>query len=84
MKFDMPTPASDVDQDGNFDRGWVAYFTRVTNAIVGRSQYGTTAQRPTSGLEIGTPYWDSTLQKPVWCSQVKPAVVWKDATGAIV
>lgn len=86
MKFDMPTPTADVDANGNFDRGWVAWITRVTNAIVGRSQAGTTAQRPVSGkgLEIGLPYFDTTLSRPIWCSQVTPAVVWIRADGVVV
>lgn len=97
MNFDQPTPNVDVEAvpggeggaspGGNFAREWVAFLTKVRNTIVGRSQAGTTAQRPTDGLEIGLPYFDTSLGahgKPIWCSQVKPAVVWVDATSGIV
>ena len=39
---------------------------------------GTTAQRPTGSVPVGSLYWDSSLQKPIWFAG---ASVWKDATG---
>ena len=42
---------------------------------------GTTAQRPTTALYVGKPYFDVTLGIPVWW--VGPlATDWCDATGA--
>lgn len=84
MRFDLPSPASDVDEDGDFAREWVAYFTKVTAGIVGRTQAGPTAERPTSQLEIGLPYYDTTLGYLICVHQVKPAVVWHNGAGAAV
>lgn len=45
---------------------------------------GTTAQRPTGGsyggLPVGTPYYDTTLNKPIWWSSSE----WRDAAGTVV
>lgn len=87
MKLDLPSPARDVDEDGNFAREWIKFLSRVRDGFVWRTQSGPTADRPTSGLEIGTTFFDTSLGahgKPIWCSQVTPAVVWVDATSTIV
>lgn len=83
MKLDTPSDVV-VDDSGNFKPSWMAFVTRVRNAIVGRSQAGTTAQRPTSGLEIGLPYYDTTLGYQVCVHQVTPAVIWHNGAGAAV
>lgn len=83
MKFDTPNPRPDVGPDGSLAREWTAFFTNVRNGIVGRTQHGTTAQRPASQVEIGLPYFDTTLGKPVWIKSVGP-IVWVDATGGVV
>lgn len=83
MKLDAPSPGQAVDGGGAFTPMWDAFFTRVRDALVARSQFGTTAQRPTTKLEIGIPYFDVTLGKPIWVKTVSPRV-WVDATGAAV
>lgn len=83
MKFDTPNPKPDVDQDGNLDRSYAAFLTALRDGVVLRSQHGTTAQRPTKQVEIGLPYYDTTLGKPIWINSVGP-IVWHDATGAVV
>lgn len=86
MNFDMPNPDPDVEV-GNFSRQWIRFLSTVRNVIVVRSQAGTTAQRPTKSLEIGLPYFDTSLGAhgmPIWISQVKPAVVWVDSASNIV
>lgn len=44
---------------------------------------GGTAYRPTTGLYAGKPFFDTTLNKPIWLKQVAPAI-WVDATGTQV
>jgi hypothetical protein len=43
---------------------------------------GATASRPTSGVQLGQMYFDTTLTKPIWYSG--GTTVWYDATGASV
>jgi hypothetical protein len=64
-----------VDDSGSFMPSWVSFFTRVTNWIVANSQYGTTAQRPTKGLQPGDKYFDTTLGFIIHVKSVGP-VVW--------
>lgn len=42
---------------------------------------GTTAQRPTNTVQIGSFYFDTQIGKPIW---KKTATTWCDATGATV
>lgn len=94
MKFDMPQPdeAVDVkidDKDqtkgtGGMSRQWVAFLTKLRNDAVWRGRSGTTAQRPTDGLEIGTPFYDTTLGYQINVHQVSPIVVWHNGAGAAV
>lgn len=83
MKLDIPAPSEGVDENGAFSSAWVAFFTRVKDVLVVRTQAGTTAQRPTKKLEIGVTYFDTTLNKPIWVKTVSP-LVWIDATGLAV
>lgn len=41
---------------------------------------GTTANRPTSGRELGMQYWDTTLGRPIWWN----GAAWVDAAGVVV
>lgn len=83
MKLDTPSDTA-VDDGKNFTPSWMAFVTKVKNYIVWRSQAGTTAQRPTAGLEIGTTYYDTTLGYLICVHQVTPAVVWHNGAGAVV
>jgi hypothetical protein len=60
---------------------WAAWYEAVFKAA--QPVGGTTAQRPTAPV-LYQQYFDTTLGKPIWCSQVTSSVVWKDATGATV
>lgn len=59
---------------------WAAWFTTITSIVAGMTRSGTTADRPTSGLYTGRPYFDTTLGKPIWYEGPD----WVDATGAVV
>lgn len=62
---------------------WAQWLTRVNAIANANVDYGTTAQRPTALLWIGRRFYDTTLNKPVYVSAVKPAV-WRDAMSNIV
>lgn len=83
MKFDVPNPKPDVDTDGNLERSYTTFFTLLARGIVGRSQYGPTAERPTKLVEPGLPFFDTTLGYAIWVKSVNP-IVWVNATGGVV
>lgn len=58
------------------------YFTQVDNYTQASAipANGTTANRPTSNLQIGQFYYDTTLGYPIWWS----GSVWKNASGTTV
>jgi hypothetical protein len=73
-----------VDETGGITVPWGQWVQRTHNNAKTLQQSGVTADRPTSVLWIGRFYFDTTLNKPIWIKQVKPAVVWIDASGAVV
>lgn len=81
--FDYPSNTPVVETSGNATAPWQAWFSRVHSIIVTGQQSGTTANRPTTQVWIGRQYYDTTLNKPVYVSSVKP-IVWRDAMGNIV
>ena len=82
-RFEQPGDLAISDSNGRVLPAWSQWFTRVHTAVSSLYQSGSTANRPTTGLWIGRQFYDTTLNKPVWVSAVKPAV-WRDASGAIV
>lgn len=69
--------------NGVLTPNWVQWLTKLALFAGSVSDSGTTANRPTSGLFVGRPYFDTTLNKPIWLKTVSPAD-WIDATGASV
>lgn len=66
-------------------KAWSSWFTQVYAILFAAQQSGTTAQRPTSGLWPGRPYFDTSLGsygKPIWVD--KNATAWVDGSGAHV
>lgn len=82
--FDYPTDQPMVTEDRKIEVTWGQWAQRIHNIARAQIQSGTTALRPNSVLWIGRFYFDTTLGKPIWIKQVKPAVIWVDATGAAV
>lgn len=73
-------PATAVDhKGGSISQGWAQFFSQVSTLLIALTLSGTTAQRPSSFLWMGRPYFDSTLGKPIWYTT---GGVWVDATGA--
>ena len=62
------------------DMGW---FSQAFLILFAAQQSGTTANRPTSRLWVGRPYFDTTLTLPIWVASTSPAV-WVDAAGNTV
>ena len=62
---------------------WKAFFSRVSDLLTAMSMSGTTAQRPTTFLYVGRPYFDTTLGIEIWLSSVGPTV-WVRWDGAPV
>ena len=82
--YDYPSTAQLVDENGFGLTPWIQWIQRTHNIVRTLNTSGPTAQRPTSVLWIGQTYFDTTINKPIWIKQVKPAVVWIDASGAVV
>lgn len=79
----IPSPSTDtVDRFDNekaveVSASWRNFFSAVFTVLTGLTQSGTTAQRPTSFLWVGRPYWDTTLGLVVFYD----GAVWVDAMG---
>ena len=58
------------------------YFNQIDNFTqnVVKPAHGTTANRPTFDLQIGTPYFDTTLGIPIWYN----GTVWVNSSGTTV
>lgn len=84
MSFEFPSNDPVLASDGKAFRTWLQWFNWVHLTIQAARQSGATAERPTNLLWIGRQFYDTTLNKPVYVSQARPTVVWRDAAGTIV
>jgi hypothetical protein len=82
--FELPDDKKVVDENRNLEFAWLQLFSRWQRIIASLVQAGSTLSRPTKGLWIGRQYYDSTLNKPIWVKEVRPVIVWIDASGAVV
>lgn len=76
-----------VDASGSLNPAWALWFSRIGGASNALRESGPTANRPTEGLWIGRPYFDTTLGYDVHVNAVpaKPApAVWVNSAGAPV
>lgn len=82
MGFEAPDFASAVADDKLTPPmvQWMARVNAIANAL---QESGTTANRPTVNLWIGRQYFDTTINKPIYVSAVRPTV-WRDAAGTVV
>jgi hypothetical protein len=72
------------DKDGKVTKvgsEWLNLIWLASNSV---TESGTTAQRPTANLWIGRPYFDLTLNYPVYVYAVTPSVIWKNAAGTTI
>jgi hypothetical protein len=70
-------------EDSGYSQAVISWFKSVFIICKAVQNSSTTANRPTTDLFIGMPYFDTTLNKPIWLKSVSPNV-WIDATGATV
>lgn len=82
--YDYPTDTPMVDLAQFISVPWGQWVNRTHAAALSVQQSGPTAERPTQRLWLGRFFYDLTLGKPVWVHQVKPTVIWHDASGAPV
>ncbi len=75
-----PFSADVINDDYTLNRSWVNWITQLWAKQT--PTIGTTAQRPTTNLELGMIYFDSTLGKPIWLKSVAPSV-WVDGVGTV-
>lgn len=75
-------PFRDVltDSAGRMSGAWMRWVQKIGLFAGSESDHGTTAQRPTSDLYIGRPFFDDTLGHKIWVKTVSP-VVWVDGVG---
>lgn len=78
MVIHSPPTRGAVDDGESVSRQWRAWFSEVFAVCFAAGQSGTTANRPTEGLWVGRPYFDTTLGYPIWYSGTQ----WIDATGS--
>ncbi|MDE2099304.1 MAG: hypothetical protein KGL39_18770, partial [Patescibacteria group bacterium] len=60
---------------------WIGFFVQLATLFNTMQQTGTTVQRPDPAPWVGFPYFDTTLNKPIWADSF---TTWVDATGASV
>jgi len=71
------------DTGGVLSLSWTSWLKKLALYAGSVNDSGTTAQRPTSNLWIGRPYFDTTLGYIIHIKTVSP-VVWVNGTGAAV
>ena len=69
-----------LPEPGDLSLPWYGWLTQAYRILFAAQQSGTTANRPTTQLWTGRPYFDTTLTKPIWYD----GSGWVDATGASV
>ncbi|QIM51624.1 hypothetical protein [Hydrogenophaga crocea] len=83
MSFDFPSNDPVLDSEGRAFRTYLQWFNWLHLTAQAIRQSGPTAERPTNLLWVGRPFYDTTLNKPVYVSQVRPTIVWRDAAGVV-
>ena len=79
-------PIAPVDYDqrfqDQFSNALRLYFNEIDNftAFVGRPISGTTAERPALQLYTGQPFFDTTINRPIWWNGTN----WINASGTVV
>lgn len=62
---------------------WKSFYTTLASVSRALTLSGTTANRPTTFLWVGRPYFDITIQRPIWVRDISPTV-WITADGVVV
>lgn len=64
-----------------FNQEWYKLFVTLVTTTSSNNQGGST--RPTSPTLFQS-FFDTNLQQPIWCAEISPAVIWKNAAGVAV
>ena len=75
-----PNQTAIQDPQGKIAAAWQQFHSEVFKALTTLQTSGTTAQRPTKGLYVGRPYFDTTLNRPIWYTGTN----WIRADGVVV
>lgn len=76
-----PPSQSKISEEGGMpNSSWVEYFSDVFKSVRALQNSGTTAERPTKGLYIGRPFFDTTINRPIWYTGTN----WIRADGSVV
>jgi hypothetical protein len=80
----LPIPTTDYERAyfDEFTKQLRLYFNQLDNFTqnINIPASGATADRPTTSLQVGQFYFDTTLGYPVWYNGTD----WVDATGTVV
>jgi hypothetical protein len=77
----VPPSQNRISEDGGMPNGsWIEFFSEVFRSIRALQTSGTTANRPVQGLYIGRPYFDTTINRPIWYTGTN----WIRADGVVV
>lgn len=78
----IPTIAYSQTYIESFSNALRLYFNTIDSVINGllSPDAGTTAARPTAGLQIGQQYFDTTINRPIWWDGTN----WINAAGTVV
>jgi hypothetical protein len=75
-----PTRSPLVDDKGMITQEWQEFFSAAFFSLRSQEMSGTTANRPTKRLFVGMPYFDTTLNRPIWYTGTN----WIRADGVVV
>lgn len=74
-----------ADKNGQITPPFASWFHKAFVLLFAIQQSGTTASRPTKQMWVGRPYFDTTINKPIWAKTISGVTVtWVDATGTTV
>jgi hypothetical protein len=75
-----PTRSPIVNDSGMINPEWQEFFSAAFFSLRAQEMSGTTANRPTKRLFVGMPYFDTTLNRPIWYTGTN----WIRADGVVV
>jgi hypothetical protein len=75
-----PTRSPIVDEKAMIKPEWQEFFSAAFFSLRAYEMSGTTANRPTKRLFVGMPYFDTTLNRPIWYTGTN----WIRADGVVV
>lgn len=78
--FNAPPLGKLVNEQAIPEQGWASFFSSVFDLLTALTLSGTTSNRPVKLLWVGRPYFDTTLNRPIWYTGSN----WIRADGTVV